>query len=60
MVDQEKIKQHPNNKDFEFSRVVLLQVKATITRRCSEHHIITVDEWAMLYRIDSHAFKIYL
>ena len=44
MVDQEKIKRHPNNKYFEFSRVVLLQVKATIIRRCSERRASTVDE----------------
>ena len=43
---QEKIKWHPNNKDFEFSGVVLLQVKGTITKICSERRVSTVDEWA--------------
>ena len=45
-VDQEKIKRHPNNNDYEFSRVMLIQVKATITKRCAERRAGKVDEWA--------------
>ena len=45
-VDQEMIKRHPNNNDYEFSRVMLIQVKATITKRCAERRADEVDEWA--------------
>ena len=45
-VVQEKIKRHPNNNYYEFSRVLLLQVKATITKRCAERRAGKVDEWA--------------
>ena len=45
-VDQEKIKRHPNNNDYEFSRVMLIQVKATITKICAERRADKVDEWA--------------
>ena len=45
-VDQEKIKRHPHNNDYEFSRVMLIQVKATITKICAERRADKVDEWA--------------
>ena len=46
MVDQEDIKRISNNKDFEFGRVVMFQMKATNTRKCSERRVSTVDDWA--------------
>jgi len=45
-VDQDKAKRFPNNVEYEFSRVMVLNVKETIMERCTQRRAKHADEWA--------------